>query len=124
MKKMFTLAVLMTIAITAAAMSPRHAMDEARRMTDRMAVELSLSRHQYDQVLHINTDYMRSVGTRDEGRARTHRQHQLERVLTVEQMRRFTHHGMAPQHPDTWRHPAPQPAPQPRPNRHHGSRNH
>ena len=123
MKKMFTLAVLMTIAITAAAMSPRHAMDEARRMTDRMAVELGLSRHQYDRVLHINADFMRSVGTRDEGRARIHRQHQLERVLTVGQMRRLTHHGMGPQHPDTWRHPAPQVAP-PANHRHHGSRHH
>ena len=120
---MFTLAVLMTIVVAASAMSPRQAMGEARRMTDRMSVELSLSRHQYDQVLHINTDYMRSVGTRDEGRARTHRQHQLERVLTVEQMRRLTHHSMAPQQPDTWRHPAPQPAPQGH-SRHHGSHNH
>lgn len=122
MKKMFTLAVLMTIVVAAFAMSPRHAMDEARRMTDRMAVELSLSRHQYNQVLHINTEYMSSVGTHHEGRAFTHRQHQLERVLTFEQMRRLTHHGMGPQSA-TWRHHAPQPAPQAHP-RHHGSHNH
>ena len=103
MKKIMTLIALMTIVFTANALPRRQAMAEALSMTDRMNHELRLSRHQYDKVLRINTDYMLSVGTRDEGRANIHRQHELERVLTVDQLRHLHHRKAA-----TWRnHPQP-----------------
>jgi len=119
MKKIMTLIALMTIVFTANALPRRQAMAEALSMTDRMNHELRLSRHQYDKVLRINTDYMLSVGTRDEGHANVQRQHQLERVLTVDQLRHLHSRKYA-----TWRNHAKPHHNRPATHNPHGSHRH
>lgn len=64
MKKLMTLAVLMTIAISAHAMSYSQAQSEALFLSDKMAYELNLSPEQYEAVYEINFDYFYSVGHR------------------------------------------------------------
>ena len=61
MKKMITMAVLMTIAITASAMTYNEARHEALFLSDKMAYELNLSSAQYEDVYEINLDYLLCV---------------------------------------------------------------
>ena len=63
MKKMMTLAVMMTIAISATAMTYTQARNEALFLSDKMAYELGLDAEQYAAVYEINFDYFYSVGT-------------------------------------------------------------
>ena len=64
MKKLFTLAVLMVIAVSAHAMSYTDAQREALYLTDKMAYELDLSPEQFEAVYEINFDYFYSVSRR------------------------------------------------------------
>lgn len=64
MKKMMTLAVMMTIAISAAAMTYNEARSEALFLSDKMAYELDLTEEQYEAVYEINLDYLMSVNSR------------------------------------------------------------
>ncbi len=61
MKKMMTLVLMMTIAISANAMSYTAARHEALFLSDKMAYELGLTDEQYAAVYEINLDYMMSV---------------------------------------------------------------
>ena len=61
MKKMFTLAMMMVMTITANAMSYNAAKNEALFLSDKMAYELNLTDAQYDAVYEINLDYLMSV---------------------------------------------------------------
>ena len=61
MKKIFTLAMMMTIAISANAMSYSEAKNEALFLSDKMAYELNLTNDQYDAVYEINLDYLMSL---------------------------------------------------------------
>ena len=58
---MFTLVMMMTIAISANAMSYNAAKNEALFLSDKMAYELNLTDAQYDAVYEINLDYLMSV---------------------------------------------------------------
>lgn len=64
MKKIMTWAVLMTIAISASAMSYPEARREALFLTDKMAYELGLNDAQYNAAYEINLDYLRSMDSR------------------------------------------------------------
>ena len=61
MKKIFTLAMMMVMTITANAMSFKTAKNEALFLSDKMAYELNLTDAQYDAVYEINLDYLMSV---------------------------------------------------------------
>ena len=61
MKKMMILAMMMTIAISAAAMSYSQARNEALFLSDKMAYELDLTNAQYDAVYEINLDYLMAL---------------------------------------------------------------
>ena len=64
MKKMMTLVMMMTIAISAAAMPYNTARNEALFLSDKMAYELGLTATQYEAVYEINLDYLLNVDTR------------------------------------------------------------
>ena len=64
MKKMMTLVMMMTIAISAAAMPYNTARNEALYLSDKMAYELGLTAAQYEAVYEINLDYLLNVDTR------------------------------------------------------------
>ena len=64
MKKMMTLVMMMTIAISAAAMPYNTARNEAMFLSDKMAYELGLTATQYEAVYEINLDYLLNVNTR------------------------------------------------------------
>ena len=62
MKKMlFTLVTMLTIAVSANAMSYEQARNEALFLTDKMAYELNLSDAQYEAAYEINLDYLMGV---------------------------------------------------------------
>ena len=102
-KMMMTLALMMTIVVSAAAMSRNEARYEARKTTDRMAVMFDLTKRQYDRVLSINVDYYRSLDGRHDDRDLRTRNARLERVLTREQLHRYYNRGTASAHKG-WRH--------------------
>ena len=64
MKKMFTLALLMAMTITATAMSYTTAKSEALFLSDKMAYELNLTPAQYEAVYEINLDYLLCIDNR------------------------------------------------------------
>ena len=64
MKKILTMVMMMTIAISAAAMSYNAARNEALFLSDKMAYELGLTATQYEAVYEINLDYLLNVDTR------------------------------------------------------------
>ena len=64
MKKMMTLVMMMTIAISAAAMPYNTARNEALFLADKMAYELGLTATQYEAVYEINLDYLLNVDNR------------------------------------------------------------
>jgi hypothetical protein len=59
-----TLVMMMTIAISAAAMPYNTARNEALYLSDKMAYELGLTATQYEAVYEINLDYLLNVDTR------------------------------------------------------------
>ena len=62
MKKMlFTLVAMLTIAVSANAMSYEQARREALFLTDKMAYELNLTDAQYEAAYEINLDYLTGV---------------------------------------------------------------
>ena len=91
MKKIFTLAMIMTIAISANAMSYTQAKNEALYLSDKMAYELNLTDAQYDAVYEINLDYMMSVNGRNDlyGSWWDRRNTDLQLVLTVYQYNKY-----------------------------------
>ena len=64
MKKMIFMAMMMTIAISANAMTYNEARNEALFLTDKMAYELGLNDAQYDAVYNINLDYLMGLNAR------------------------------------------------------------
>ncbi len=64
MKKIFTLVMMMTMVISAAAMPYNTARNEALFISDKMAYELGLTATQYEAVYEINLDYLLNVDTR------------------------------------------------------------
>jgi len=67
MKKMlFTLATMLTMTLTAHAMSYEQARSEALFLTDKMAYELNLTDEQYEAAYEINLDYLMGVTGRDD----------------------------------------------------------
>lgn len=65
MKKMlFTLVSMLTIAVSANAMSYERARTEALFLTDKMAYELNLTDEQYEAAYEINLDYLMGVTSR------------------------------------------------------------
>ena len=91
MKKMMTLVMMMTIAISANAFTYAEARNEALFLTDKMARELRLMPAQYDAVYDINLAYLRSVNPHSNafGRNWEHRNYMLRNVLTTRQYDRF-----------------------------------
>ena len=91
MKKITILAMMMTIAISANAMSFSQAKSEALFLSDKMAYELNLTSAQYDDVYEINLDYMMSVDGRNDayGSAWSRRNTELKYVLTVWQYNKY-----------------------------------
>ena len=92
MKKMMTLAVMMTIAISATAMTYNEARSEALFLSDKMAYELGLNSAQYDAVYEINFDYFYSVNNRYDisGSYWSRRNMDLSYVLTPYQYSLYT----------------------------------
>ena len=88
---MFTLATMMTIAISANAMSYTEAKNEALFLSDKMAYELNLTNAQYNDVYEINLDYLMSVGGRNDlyGKWWDRRNTDLQYVLTVYQYNKY-----------------------------------
>ena len=101
MKKIFTLAMIMTIAIsvypamplgsTKKAMSYTEAKNEALFLSDKMAYELNLTNAQYGDVYEINLDYLMSVNGRNDlyGRWWDKRNTDLQFVLTAYQYNKY-----------------------------------
>lgn len=91
MKKMMILVLMMTIAITASAMSYSQARNEALFLSDKMAYELDLTDDQYDAVYEINLDYLMSLNGHSDffGIWWNRRNNDLRYVLTSWQYDRF-----------------------------------
>ena len=91
MKKIFTLAMMMAMTITANAMSYTAARNEALFLSDKMAYELNLTDAQYDAVYEINLDYLMSVNGRNDayGTWWNRRNTDLKYVLTAWQYEKF-----------------------------------
>ena len=107
MKKSLIIAILMTIVISANAMSHRESRIAARAMTDKMAYELRLTDRQYHAVYDINLRYIYDPVRKDRA---------LYRVLTPRQYDKYIHHK------HLYAHPVGRPVPPhhaPAPVRHH-----
>ena len=104
MKKMITLAMMMTIAISANAMSYTAARNEALFLSDKMAYELNLTNAQYDAVYEINLDYMMSINGKNDafGKWWNRRNNDLKYVLTVYQYEKYMKQSYF-YRPLTWR---------------------
>lgn len=92
MKNMTILAVMMTMSISANAMSYNNAKDEALFLSDKMAYELNLTSAQYDAVYEINLDYMMRINSRGDvyGTWWNRRNTDLMYVLTAWQYNKYT----------------------------------
>ena len=104
MKKIFTLAMMMVMTITANAMSYTAAKNEALFLSDKMAYELNLTDAQYDAVYEINLDYLMSVNSRNDayGTWWNRRNTDLKYVLTAWQYEKFMDMSCF-YHPLTWK---------------------
>ena len=91
MKKMFTLAMMMVMTISANAMSYKNAKNEALFLSDKMAYELKLTNAQYDAVYEINLDYLMSVNGRNDANGYwwKRRNTDLKYVLTAYQYEKY-----------------------------------
>ena len=65
-RTIMTIVAILTIAVSANAMSYEQARREALFLTDKMAYELNLDDRQYDAAYEINLDYLMSVTSRDD----------------------------------------------------------
>lgn len=65
-KYIFTLMAMMTMVVSASAMSYSQAREQALFLTDKMAYELNLTDDQYEAAYEINLDYLLSVNSDDE----------------------------------------------------------
>ena len=92
MKKIMTMAMMMTIAISATAMTYNQARNEALFLSDKMAYELGLTKSQYEAVYEINLDYLMSVNRQASlfGKYWTRRNNDMQYVLSAYQYRLFT----------------------------------
>lgn len=89
-KMMMILAMMLTIATSASAMTYAEARHEALFLTDKMAFELDLTDYQYEQVYLINLEYMRNIDRASLfGNPWTLRNRQLADVLTARQYRLY-----------------------------------
>ncbi|MBR2778284.1 MAG: hypothetical protein IKD75_14560 [Prevotella sp.] len=66
MKKLFFALMMLTVTISANAMSYEQARNEALFLTDKMAYELNLTDEQYEAAYEINLDYLMGVTSRDD----------------------------------------------------------
>jgi hypothetical protein len=92
MKKMlFTLMAMVTMTISAQAMTINEARREAFFLTDKMAYELNLSYSQYEAVYEINLDYLTSLAVSDDifGFYWERRNEDLSFVLSTYQYRTY-----------------------------------
>ena len=91
MKKIITMAMMMTIAISATAMTYNQARNEALFLSDKMAYELGLTKSQYEAVYEINLDYLMSVNRQASlfGKYWTRRNNDIQYVLSAYQYRLF-----------------------------------
>ena len=91
MKKIFTLAMMMVMTISANAMSYKTAKNEALFLSDKMAYELNLTEAQYEDVYEINLDYLMSVNGRNDayGTWWKRRNTDLKYVLTAYQYEKY-----------------------------------
>ena len=91
MKKMIFAAMLMTIAISANAMTYNEARQEALFLSDKMAYELDLTEEQYEAIYEINLDYLMSINARGDayGSWWNVRNRDLEIVLSPTQYRLY-----------------------------------
>lgn len=95
----FTLTAVITMALSAQAMSYRQARSEALILTDRMAHELRLTPRQREAAFQANLSYLASVSHRDlYGRHWAHRNATLRHILDARQYRHYvaTHHLYRP----------------------------
>ena len=65
-KYIFTLMAMMTIVVSASAMSYSQAREQALFLTDKMAYELNLNDEQYEAAFEINLDYLMGINTYDD----------------------------------------------------------
>lgn len=91
MKKMIVLAMMMTIAISASAMTYSEAKYESLFLSDKMAYELNLTSAQHEAVYAINLDYMMRINGRSDvyGVWWNHRNTELSIVLTASQYKKY-----------------------------------
>ncbi|MBQ6228443.1 MAG: hypothetical protein IJK08_07775 [Prevotella sp.] len=91
MKKMIIMAMMMTIAISASAMTYSKARTEALFLSDKMAYELGLTKSQYEAVYEINLDYLMCVSRQADvfGSYWTRRNNDLRYVLSAYQFRLY-----------------------------------
>lgn len=92
MKKFITaLTALLTITVSASAMSYSQARDRALFLTDKMAYELNLTEEQYEAAYEVNLDYLMSINTYDDlyGAYWTNRNLDLSYILLDWQYRAF-----------------------------------
>ena len=87
MKKMMFMVMMMTIAISANAMTYNEARNEALFLSDKMAYELGLDEAQYEAIYRLNLDYLMSLNTRADlyGSRWSLRDRGIYRVLTPAQ---------------------------------------
>ena len=90
-KVLFILAAVLTLTLSAQAMSYEQARNQALFLTDKMAYELNLTEEQYQAAYEINLDYLMSVNTVDDlyGAYWTHRNLDLSYILLDWQYRSF-----------------------------------
>ena len=91
MKKMIFMAMMMTIAISASAMTYNQARNEALFLSDKMAYELGLTKSQYEAVYEINLDYLMCVNRQSDlyGKYWKRRNTDLKYILSAYQYRLF-----------------------------------
>lgn len=65
-KAILTLVAIISIALSADAMTYEQARNEALFLTDKMAYELNLTQHQYEAAYEINLDYLMGVTSRND----------------------------------------------------------
>ena len=65
-KYIFTLMAMMTMVVSASAMSYSQAREQALFLTDKMAYELNLNDAQYEAAYEINLDYLMGINTYDD----------------------------------------------------------
>lgn len=94
MKRNLIIAVMMTIVVSANAMTNREARVLARMMTDKMAYELRLTDRQYHEVYHINLKYADRPVAKNRRMAMVLTAHQYDKYMRMQRT-----HLNRPHHP-------------------------